>query len=266
MPIHQPMPFIQISTPFNVDIEFETAPFQKRLLAYILDLIIIIGYMFSMMYIFYGELRVGEAENGIAQVFIALPALFYTFLTELLMNGQTLGKRALNIKVISLEGGEPTLGQYLLRWFLRFYEWSFIISVVIERNWGSGIVFLFFGGVTTIIIIATNTRNKRLGDIFAGTAIVNTRTQLTLDDTIFKNISTQTYKVTFPEVMRLSDRDLNTNQQVINQAKKTSNVDTLNRVATKVQNILKVPTDLYALEFLEKLIEDYNYLATKENG
>jgi hypothetical protein len=31
------MPEIQISTPFNIDIEFEIAAFHKRLLAYLVD-------------------------------------------------------------------------------------------------------------------------------------------------------------------------------------------------------------------------------------
>lgn len=37
-----------------------------------------------------------------------------------------------------------------------------------------------------------------------------------------------------------------------------------NRVASKVQDVLKVSTDMYANDFLEKLLEDYNYLATRE--
>jgi hypothetical protein len=37
-----------------------------------------------------------------------------------------------------------------------------------------------------------------------------------------------------------------------------------NRIAMKVQDVLKVPTDMYAMDFLEKIMEDYNYLSTKE--
>jgi hypothetical protein len=37
-----------------------------------------------------------------------------------------------------------------------------------------------------------------------------------------------------------------------------------NRAAVKVQKILNVSSDMYANEFLEKLMEDYNYLATRE--
>jgi hypothetical protein len=37
-----------------------------------------------------------------------------------------------------------------------------------------------------------------------------------------------------------------------------------NRVAFKVQDVLKISSSMYAMEFLEKILEDYNYLATRE--
>ena len=37
-----------------------------------------------------------------------------------------------------------------------------------------------------------------------------------------------------------------------------------NRVAFKVQKVLNVSTDMYAIDFLEKIMEDYNYLSTRE--
>jgi len=36
------------------------------------------------------------------------------------------------------------------------------------------------------------------------------------------------------------------------------------RVAYKVKDILKITTEMYPEQFLEKLLEDYYYLATKE--
>lgn len=44
----------------------------------------------------------------------------------------------------------------------------------------------------------------------AGTVIVNTKSALTVADTVFMQINGLDYKVMFPEVMRLSDRDINT--------------------------------------------------------
>ena len=72
------------------------------------------------------------------------------------------------------------------------------------------------------------------------------------------------YHVKFPEVLKLTDRDINTIKNVVTHFYKTHNADTSGRVAHKVQEVLKISTDMYAIDFLEKLLADYNYLATKE--
>lgn len=258
------MPEIQISTPFNIDIEFEIAAFHKRLMAYCIDFILLVLYMLSMLYLLFGGFKVGEGSYGFVLIILVIPMLSYSMLSELWMNGQTIGKKIFRIKVVSLEGGEPTLGQYALRWFMRFYEWAFIIFFLFWGNGIWGILWLIIGGITSIIIISISPRSQRLGDIVAGTVVVETASKLTVDDTIFMHVAQTDFVVKFPEVMRLSDRDINTVKNVINQAKKTNTYDMCNRIAIKVQNVLKVSTDMYAIDFLEKIMEDYNYLATKE--
>ena len=260
------MPVIQIATPFNIDIEFELAQLGKRLLAYIIDVVLIVLYMFSISYFVIDNFEIDYGNYGLLLILQVLPSLLYTVTTELLLNGQTIGKRTMQIKVVSLDGGEPTLGQYMLRWFLRFYEWTFVIAFVFWRNPVFAMIILAFGGITSIIVMAISPKGPRLGDIAAGTVVVNTKTQLTVDDTIFMNISQPNYKVTFPDVLRLSDRDINTINNVLGQAKKSNRYDMCNRVAFKVQDVLKVSTDMYAMEFLEKIIEDYNYLSTNESN
>jgi len=258
------MSIIQIPTPFNIDIEFEIAEFHKRLLASIIDISLLFIYIFGMLSLLFGSIHIGEESIGFAILIVLLPALFYSLCTELWWNGQTIGKKIMKIKVVSLDGGEATLGQYLTRWFLRFYEWGFIIVGIFYFNIGGGIAVLFIGGITTIIIIAINAKSQRLGDIAAGTVVVNTNTKLGIDDTIFMDIKKTDYQVVFPDVMRLSDRDINTIKSVMTQANKSGSYDMCNRVAMKVKDVLKINTTLHPDQFLEKLLEDYNYLATKE--
>ena len=258
------MSIIQIATPFNIDIEFEIAEFHKRLLACIIDLALLIIYMFSMLRLLISGLNVGESSMGFSILLILLPTLFYSLFTELWMNGQTIGKKIMKIKVVSLDGGEATLGQYLLRWFLRFYEWGFIIVGLFYFNIPAGLFVLILGGISTIVIIAVTPKSKRLGDLAAGTVVVNTKTKLTIDDTIFMDVNKPDYKVMFPDVMRLSDRDINTIKSVVTQANKSGNYEMCNRVAMKVKDVLKINTDMHPDQFLEKLLEDYNYLATRE--
>ncbi|MDB5278210.1 MAG: domain containing protein [Ferruginibacter sp.] len=258
------MSVIQIATPFNIDIEFEIAEFHKRILAYLVDFFLLVLYMFSMLYLLFGGFRIGEGGIGLAMIVLVIPTIFYSPVSEILLNGQSAGKKLMKIKVVSLDGGEPELSQYLLRWFLRFYEWGFIIFTLFWLNPFTGLVWLFIGGLTSIVIIGVSPKSQRLGDIVAGTVVVNTHTALTVDDTIFMEINHANYSVKFPEVMRLSDRDINTIKNVLRQTAKTNQYDMCNRVAMKVQTVLKVSTDMYANDFLEKILEDYNYLSTKE--
>jgi hypothetical protein len=131
-------------------------------------------------------------------------------------------------------------------------------------NGGLGFIILIMGGIVSIIVMAVSGKNQRLGDIVAGTVVVNTKSKLTVDDTIFMHVAQSGYKVNFPDVMKLSDRDINTVKNVIAQARKNNNFEMVNRVAYKVQEVLKISSDMYALDFLEKIMEDYNYLATRE--
>jgi uncharacterized RDD family membrane protein YckC len=261
------MSLIQINTAFNIDLEFEIAEFHKRLLAYLIDFVLLIIYLWAMKAMLYDGFGLDKESNaGLDILVISMPMFLYSLLTELWMNGQTIGKKIMAIRVISLDGGEPTLGQYIIRWITKFYEWPFFFGYIAFS--GFNLIGYIFGtgflGIVVVIIVAVTARNQRLGDLAASTVVVNTKTKLTIDDTIFIEVNKTDYKVMFPDVMRLSDRDINTIKSVVTQASKSSNYEMCNRVAMKVREVLKIQTDLYPEQFLEKLLEDYNYLATRE--
>jgi uncharacterized RDD family membrane protein YckC len=268
------MPVIEIATPFNIDLEFEIADFPRRFFAYIIDFALLIIYTYGMRYVLHGTLDYFYTERWDPQmckdiIFISVPMLFYSLFCELWMNGQTVGKKILNIKVISLDGGEPTLGQYLSRWITKFYELPFIFGIAVSYGMNPnplpGIISTCFCGIVVVIIIAVSKKSQRLGDMVAGTVIVNTKSKLTVHDTIFMNVEQPDYKVKFPEALRLTDRDINTIKNVIAQTQKNNNNhDMCNRVAIKVKEVLNISDDMYSIDFLEKIIADYNYLATRE--
>lgn len=261
------MSIISIGTAFNIDLEFEIAEFHKRLLAYMLDFVLLVIYLYSMKYLLYTGFILSLEENmGLDILIISLPMLLYSLLTELWMNGQTVGKKIMGIRVISLEGGEPTLGQFMLRWITKFFEWPFFFGYIAFSNFNVVAYAFTTGlfGIAVVIIIAVSPRNQRLGDMIAGTVVVNAKSALTVADTVFMNINKTDYKVMFPQVMRLSDRDINTIKTVLTQAGKRNNYDMCHRVALKIKEVLNIESDLYVDQFLEKLLEDYNYLATRE--
>ncbi len=261
------MATVQINTAFNVGLDFEIAAFHKRLLAYIIDFVILIIYLHSMKYLLYDGLNLSmEGSAGFDILIISIPMLFYSLLTEVLMNGQTLGKKLMQIRVISLEGGEPTFGQFMLRWITKFYEWPFLFGYIYSSSFSiiSYAITTCFLGIAVVIIILSTKKNQRLGDLAAGTVVVDAKTSMSINDTIFVNVNTNNYKVAYPEVMRLSDNDINTIKTVLTQAYKNNNHDICMRVEYKIKDVLKIESKLSSIDFLEKLLEDYNFLATKE--
>ena len=166
--------------------------------------------------------------------------------------------------VISLEGGEPTLGQFILRWITKCFEWPFLFGFILKEFVVVYIIFTGMLGLVVVIIIAATKKSQRLGDLAAGTVVVNTRSKLTLADTVFMEINKTDYQVMFPTVMKLSDRDINTIKTILTQAGKRTNYEMSHRVAMKIKEVLKINTDLQSNDFLIKLLEDYNYLATRE--
>jgi uncharacterized RDD family membrane protein YckC len=124
------MSSVQINTVFNIDLEFEVAPFHKRLLGYLIDFVMLIIYLYGMKTLLYDGLNLDKGNMGLDILIISLPMLLYSLVTEISMNGQTLGKKIMNIRVISLTGSEPTIGQYILRWITKFFEWPFLFGYI----------------------------------------------------------------------------------------------------------------------------------------
>jgi uncharacterized RDD family membrane protein YckC len=243
------METVEINTAFNVGLNFEYAIFHKRALAYGIDLATLVIYLFFMKFFLYTGLNLNNENNqGLDILLISIPMLLYSLLCEVLMNGQTIGKKILKIRVISLEGGEPTLGQFILRWITKFFEWPFLFAYI-AFSYDDVVSYIFITCFCAIPVVV----------------LVQTKTELSLNDTIFINVANENYKPTFPEVMKLSDNDINTINTILGQTKKSMNYELCQRVEYKVKDVLQIKTNLYGVAFLKKLMDDYNYLATREN-
>ncbi len=110
---------VKLDTGFNIEIDFPISPFHRRMFAYILD---------TMTMIIYGLLCNKIAEylpqknlsgNTWLIILIGFPVVFYYPVFEILTNGQTIGKKIMGIRVITLDGGHASISQYILRWVFR---------------------------------------------------------------------------------------------------------------------------------------------------
>ncbi|MFT3936144.1 MAG: RDD family protein [Chitinophagaceae bacterium] len=264
------MSSVQIATPFNLSLDFEIAALHKRIFAYCIDLLIMVIYGWVMGNFVYDSSVSDFTETtgttaGWSILIISVPLLLYAVVCEIAMHGQTVGKKVMDIRVMNLYGGEPSLSQYITRWIFRFFEWPLVFGVVFPKFLIIyQLLFMVFPGVAVIIIIAVTPKNQRLGDLAASTVLVKTRINTSISDTVFQEVDYNNYQLMFPQVMQLSDRDINTIKSVISNGYKKSSQDLAIRTAERVKSALKIETDTDAYIFLDKLLQDYNYLATKE--
>jgi uncharacterized RDD family membrane protein YckC len=263
------MSVITIPTTFNIDVSFPSAPFHRRLIAWMIDLILIITYILLMRKIWV-ETDPDDKYPLVEGLFILLlyvPLLTYHLVCEILMKGRSVGKRIMGLRVINESGGRPAISQVIIRWIIRTSD---IMVFMILLNgatagalggtqflWRTMVAFLLL--VTDIILVNATSKNQRLGDLLAHTILISTRQKAGFEDTIFLNLK-ENYTPSFPQVMQLSDRDINALKGILDTAKKQHDFNLADRAAEKLKYHLKIETTLSPFDFLETLLQDYNYL------
>jgi hypothetical protein len=105
-------------------------------------------------------------------------------------------------------------------------------------------------------------KQQRLGDILAHTLVINTAQKEKIQDTIFLDVE-NTYHPSFPEVMQLSDKDLNVLKGIFDTAKRNHDYELAKMASKKIQDHLKINSDLEPIQFIEILLRDYNYYSTR---
>ena len=125
----------------------------RRVLAALIDLLIV-GAGYSLILAAAGDLGGAGAGGALTAVGIGW-ALYYYFACESSSSGQTLGKRAMNIRVVRTDGAPADMRQIALRTVLRIVDGLFVYLV------GLG------------VMLATRERRGRLGDLIGGTMIVS---------------------------------------------------------------------------------------------
>ncbi|NNC71129.1 MAG: RDD family protein [Flavobacteriaceae bacterium] len=230
----------QIETAQNVTIQQRAASVGVRIGSYLLDLLLMILYLILCIWLL-GTLGLDEGFDAWAiYLVISLPIFFYHLLFEVLMNGQSPGKRINGIRVVKLDGSKPTFGNYLLRW----------IVAVLEIN--------LFSGSLALLTILLNGKGQRLGDVAAGTTVITERKKLTIHDTLVTDLEGD-YLPTYSQVTLLSDLDIQTIKELFKKAKQSDNHKIILKLHHKIQEITGIQTDEQPIKFVDTVIKDYNY-------
>ena len=258
---------IKIPTSFNIELDFEVANLVQRFAAWFLDLIVQIVYMLVMYRYFLSSLSFGsDITSVIGEVVIYLPILLYHLLSEVILNGQSLGKKIVGIRVISETGSRPSFYQYLLRWLIRPFDVTSLgvgfLAVSFSTKGGDWLFVLLYLVVLVTAIVVLIKKHKRLGDLAAGTLVIISRVKTDINDTIFFELE-DTYQPRYQDVLRLSDRDMNIIKTILDTSVKQKNYELAERTSAKIRTALQITDYQHPVEFLETVLKDYNYLSNK---
>jgi uncharacterized RDD family membrane protein YckC len=163
---------VSIETPEHVELQMELAGIGRRFLAYFVDKLVQFGFILTLFFIvvllayvtgrslqgweYLTKLRSVLGQWVLALAFLAYGVIFigYFILFEYLWSGSTPGKRWQDIRVIRKDGRPITFLDSIVRNVLRFVD-------LLAEVYPIGLIVMFL-----------DSRNRRLGDMVAGTLVI----------------------------------------------------------------------------------------------
>ena len=229
---------VGIETTQNIRLAYELAGVGDRIAAFLIDIIIIGAYLITSFYL-------ASELNPPKWVFIliSLPAFLYHLISEILMNGQSLGKRQLNIKVVKLDGSSPDVGNYLLRWLL----WP---------------VDNLINGSVAILTILFSRKGQRLGDIAAGTTVVKFKPRnANLRNQVYAPLENyKDYQLTYSQAEQLTEEQVSVIREALKVYRVSGNSQPVQTLSVKVQELLNQPSDMPPVKYLHTVVKDFEYI------
>ncbi len=245
---------VHITTSQNVTIDYNLADIGTRVLARILDAIFMAVYGVIFYMIFFGVLATGkdetfrflfENDGALLILFgflISLPIICYSLWAPYFMQGQTFGKKILQIKIVRMNGEEASFGTYFVRWLLN-------------------VVDSLFYNILGLIVMASNNKRQRVADLVAKTVVISTKQQLHVDQTILSQIE-DVYQPKFSQVLRLSDRDAQIINSSMVRARMSRDINLVKKLRSKIEQVIQeYKPEMSDVEYVETVLKDYQYFS-----
>jgi uncharacterized RDD family membrane protein YckC len=229
----------QIETAQNISIDQNTAHLGDRMLAYIIDTLVIVIYYVLMIWLLLA-LDVEPDEEWAMYMLLGLPGFLYYLLLETFMDGKTIGKHFMQLRVVKLDGTKPNFANFFVRWILRIIDIS-----------------LTSGGVAVFTILIRG-KGQRVGDIAAGTTVISEKKRVYLQDTLLRELP-QDYSPQFPQVTIFTDTEMQTIKELYDKAKHNGNHKVILSLSQRIIKVMDVQTEMKPIEFVDLVIKDYNY-------
>lgn len=149
----------EVVTGDAVVLDVQIAQLPVRTLSALIDIVVIvIGYLLGLMLWAATLTQFDTAlSNAVLLIFTVLVIVGYPLILETATRGRSVGKIAMGLRVVSDDGGPERFRQALFR----------ALASLVE-------IWMLFGSPAVICSILSP-KAKRIGDIFAGTVVVNER-------------------------------------------------------------------------------------------
>ena len=229
----------QIETAQNVGINQKVANLGDRILAYLLDSLIIFVYMVLMIMLLI-SLDLDPGDSWALYLLASLPAFMYHVLLETFLEGQTVGKFTLKIRVVKLDGSKANFTNYFVRWIIRIIDIS-----------------LTSGGVAVLSILIRG-NGQRVGDIAAGTTVISEKRNLSINDTILKHVEPD-YVPTYSQVTVFKDNEMQTIKNLYDTARQNGQHNVILELHNRLVKVMHVVPKEKPFDFVGIVIKDYNY-------
>ncbi len=231
---------IEIRTAHNIRIQYNLATVWDRILSFAIDVFLLVIYIS-----FVGILA--SSSTIFYYIFIFPVVGFYHLFAEMFFNGQSIGKKMLRIRVVSLQGQNPKKQDFLLRWAFR------LVDITLTA------------GTCAIILILSGARNQRIGDLLSNTTVIKLEGDRTSSLSAIKQIGGRDYVVKFPALRSYNDRDMLLVKQALIRFQKhptDDNRQLINMLAKDLATFLKLDIKQMGSKskFLKQVLEDYIFL------
>ncbi len=232
---------IEITTTQNVTIQYNLAGPMERILAFVIDAVVLTIGFFLLQLVF--TIFAASGADLLSYIISFPIIILYSLFFEQWNNGQSLGKKVMKIRVIRLDGEIVRFQDSMMRWMFRLLD-----------------IYGSLGGVAILSIISSQ-YSQRLGDLLANTVVVNlgTSDRLTLDK-LLQLHETKDHKITYPQVANMPEEAMllvkETLTRWIRQDNEAHN-EAFGLLVKKMEKELRVKAGQDHELFLRTLLKDY---------
>ena len=193
----------RLVTPEGVDLGVVLGEIGQRVSAFMLDALVLIAVLVAMTLIaLFGVLGVGQAAFQPVIILWLLGFFvlrnFYFIIMEMRPRAATLGKRWTGLRVVARDGGRLTGDAVIARNLMREIEVFLPLSLLAGGGAGGsvdGYMTLFGLGWTGIFLLFPyfNADRLRVGDLLAGTWVIQTRPKKLVEDLAVARMAAVTF-------------------------------------------------------------------------